>query len=63
MELYDFIKKLVLEDAEITYVKTDEIIDKGSIYGILKEEDGICKINNKIYEQIIYKRLFQNSLF
>jgi hypothetical protein len=62
IELYNFIKKIVLEDIEITYVKTDEIIDKGSIYGILKEEDGICKINNKIYEQIIYNHMMMKVI-
>lgn len=57
IELYNFIKTIVLEGAEIIYVKTDEIIDKGNIYGILKEENGVCKINNKIYEQLIYNHM------
>jgi len=62
IELYDFIKTIVLEGAEITYIKTDEIIDKGSIYGILKEKNGNCKINNKIYEQIIYNHMMMKVI-
>ena len=38
IELYEFIEKLVLEDEEIAYTKTDEIINKGSIYFNGKEK-------------------------
>ncbi|MFT8340384.1 hypothetical protein [Clostridium beijerinckii] len=38
IELYEFIEKLVLEDEEIAYIKTDEIINKGSIYFNGKEK-------------------------
>ncbi|MZK49866.1 AAA family ATPase [Clostridium beijerinckii] len=62
IELYEFIKKLVLEDEEIAYIKTDEIINKGSIYGILKEDNGFCKINNKIYEQLIYNHMMMKVI-
>lgn len=56
-ELYNFVKTIVLEGTQIAYVKTDEIINKGIIYGILKEENSVCKINNKIYEQLIYNHM------
>lgn len=61
-ELYDFVKKIVLEGVEIPYVKTDEIVNKGSMYGILKEENGNCEINNKIYEQIIYNHMMMKVI-
>ncbi|MFD3157497.1 AAA family ATPase [Haloimpatiens sp. FM7330] len=56
-ELYNFVKTIVLEGAKIPYVKTDEVINKGSMYGILKEQNGNCEINNRIYEQIIYNHM------
>ncbi len=56
-ELYDFIEKIVLEDENISYMKTDNLINMASIYGILKEENGNCKISNKVYEQLIYNHM------
>lgn len=32
------------------------------MYGILKEENGNCKINNKIYEQIIYNHMMMKVI-
>lgn len=60
--LYEFVRRIILEDAEIPYVKTDEIINKGIIHGILKEDKGICKINNKIYEQLLYNHMMVKIL-
>ncbi|MDF2885163.1 MAG: putative AAA-ATPase [Clostridiaceae bacterium] len=62
IELYDFVKKIVLEDEEIFYIKTDEIINKGITHGILSEENGFCKINNKIYEQLIYNHMMMKVI-
>jgi hypothetical protein len=61
-ELYSFVKRIVLEDENISYVKTDNIISIGSIHGIIKEEEGICKINNKIYEQLIYNHMMMKVI-
>lgn len=61
-ELYDFVKKIVLDNESISFVKTDSIVSLGSIYGILKEEDGNCKINNKIYEQLIYDHMMMKVI-
>jgi hypothetical protein len=61
-ELYNFVKRIVLEDENISYIKTDNIIDLGTIYGILKEENGVCKINNKIYEQLIYNHMMMKVI-
>jgi len=61
-ELYDFVKKIVLDNESINYIKTDAIVNIGSIYGILKEDDGNCKINNKIYEQLIYNHMMMKVI-
>ena len=61
-ELYDFVKKIVLDNESINYIKTDAIVNIGSIYGILKEYDGNCKINNKIYEQLIYNHMMMKVI-
>lgn len=61
-ELYNFVKRIVLEGENISYIKTDNIIDIGTIYGILKEENGVCKINNKIYEQLIYNHMMMKVI-
>ena len=61
-ELYDFVEKIVLNNEIISFIKTDSIINIGSVYGILKEENGICKINNKIYEQLIYDHMMMKVI-
>ena len=61
-ELYDFVEKIVLNNEIISFIKTDSIINIGSVYGILKEENGNCKINNKIYEQLIYDHMMMKVI-
>ncbi|BAH06866.1 hypothetical protein CKR_1815 [Clostridium kluyveri NBRC 12016] len=61
-ELYDFVRNIVLDGEDITYVKSDEIVNLGTLYGILKEENGNCKINNKIYEQLIYNHMMMKVI-
>lgn len=61
-ELYDFVRKIVLDGENISYVKTDNIINIGTTYGILKEENGICKVNNRIYEQLLYNHMMVKVL-
>jgi hypothetical protein len=61
-ELYNFVKRIVLEDENISYVKTDNIISLGSIHGIIKEENGVCRLNNKIYEQLIYNHMMMKVI-
>ncbi|MBU3176416.1 AAA family ATPase [Clostridium estertheticum] len=62
MELYNFIKRIVLDGENITFVKTDEIINSATMYGILKQENGNCKINNRIYEQLIYDHMMMKVI-
>ncbi len=56
-ELYDFIQRIILDGEEISYIKTDNIISLGTLYGILNEENEICKIHNKIYELLLYNHM------
>jgi hypothetical protein len=61
-ELYDFINRIILKGEDIIYVRTDEIVNMGTMYGILKEEKGNCRINNRIYEQLIYNHLIIKTI-
>jgi hypothetical protein len=61
-ELYEFVKRIVLDDENISYVRTDSIIDIGTVYGILREENGVCRIHNKIYEQLIYNHMMMKVI-
>ncbi|GAA0182041.1 hypothetical protein SH2C18_44870 [Clostridium sediminicola] len=47
------VKKIVIEGNEIAYNLDNPVIKRGSTYGILENKQNICKINNKIYEQVI----------
>lgn len=53
-ELYDYIFQIVMDGADFMYNQHDPLIQLGSIYGILSEDDGRVRIHNRIYEQIIY---------
>lgn len=61
-ELYDFVRRIVLDNEIISFVKTDSIVNLGNIYGILKEDSGNCKVNNKIYEQLIYDHMMMKVI-
>ncbi|QAA33515.1 AAA-like domain-containing protein [Clostridium manihotivorum] len=53
-DLKELVKRIILDNDDITYVTDNPIINLGIIYGIFKNENGKVKINNKIYEQRIY---------
>ena len=61
-ELYDFVERIILDNEIISFIKTDAIVNMGSIYGILKDDNGTCKINNKIYEQLIYDHMMMKVI-
>ena len=56
-ELYDFIKMIIVDGESIAYVKSDELINMATMYGILKDENSNCKVSNRIYEQLIYNHM------
>jgi predicted AAA-ATPase len=53
-ELYDLVYKLLIEGNKITYNIHNPIINLGIIYGVFIKEDTLVKVNNRIYEQVIY---------
>jgi len=53
-DLYQFIYKIIMEGEKITYNLDNPIIRLGELYGILKNDGGIVKVHNRIYEQRIY---------
>ncbi|MBC8385038.1 MAG: AAA-like domain-containing protein [Candidatus Cloacimonetes bacterium] len=53
IELYDLIKIIIIDAEIINFVKTDNVISKAGIYGILRNENEICKIDNLIYEMLL----------
>ncbi|EJP6471761.1 AAA family ATPase [Clostridium botulinum] len=53
-DLQELVRKLILDGYKISYNQDKTIITKGIIYGIFKDDKEILKINNRIYEQLIY---------
>ena len=56
-DLYQLIYKIIMEGEKITYNLDNPIIEQGQLYGILKNDNGLIKIHNRIYEQRIYNYL------
>ncbi|MFO7818684.1 MAG: AAA-like domain-containing protein, partial [Halanaerobacter sp.] len=56
-DLHQLIYKIIVEGEELTYNLDNPIIELGALHGILKNENGIVKVHNKIYEQRIYNYL------
>ncbi len=52
-DLYELIRMIIIEAEVINFVKTDELISKARIYGILKNVNEICKISNLVYEMLL----------
>jgi hypothetical protein len=53
-DLYEFIFKLIMNGTEFLFNRHTPVIHFGTMYGILKEEQGKVRVHNRIYEQIIY---------
>jgi len=53
-DLYEFVFNLIMNGAEFLFNLDNPIILSGKIYGILKEEKGKVKIDNRLYAQRIY---------
>ncbi len=56
-QLYEFVKSIAVEGESISYHGTDNLISLAKTYGIIGEENGICKIHNRIYEQLIHDHM------
>ena len=53
-ELYALVSEIVLNGKIVSFNISNPIVNVGYIYGVFKEEDYRVKLNNIIYEQIIY---------
>lgn len=53
-ELYEMVYDIIIQGYGMSYNIHNPVINLGILYGILKEESGKAKIQNKIYEQLIY---------
>ncbi|WP_408955098.1 AAA-like domain-containing protein [Natroniella sp. ANB-PHB2] len=53
-DLYGLVYKIIMEGNKVRYNLYNPIIDLGELYGILKNDDGIVRVHNRIYEQAIY---------
>ncbi|HEX3047547.1 MAG TPA: hypothetical protein VHY08_22540 [Bacillota bacterium] len=56
-ELDELTQRIILDGANISFVRTDSVISLGIIYGVFAERDGICVIHNRIYESLMYDHL------
>ncbi len=61
-DLRNLVKRIILDNDYITYAPYNPVINLGIIYGILKEDEGNCKINNKIYEQLLYTHMMMKVI-
>ena len=53
-KLKNMVKELIIDGNNIIFNINNPIINSGIMYGIFKEEDHSLKINNKIYELLLY---------
>jgi hypothetical protein len=53
-ELYELVFKIIMNEKGFSYNRRNPIINLGTLYGILKEEQGRTRIHNRLYEQLIY---------
>lgn len=53
-ELNKFIFNIVFNNSEKVFNIDNSIIEQGALYGILKDDNGLVKVSNRVYEQRIY---------
>lgn len=53
-KLKEMVKNLIIYGNKITYNINNPVINLGIIYGVFKNEDFNLKMNNRIYEQLLY---------
>lgn len=56
------VEGILLESRQIPYKISNPEINLGVTFGIISEEDGICKISNIIFESYIYDHLIAGKL-
>ncbi|MEJ6952101.1 AAA-like domain-containing protein [Natronospora cellulosivora (SeqCode)] len=58
--LYEFVESIIYDGKKVTYNQNNELINKGEMFGILENKDGLVKVHNRIYEQLIYDYMSTN---
>ena len=58
-DLYDLVFDMLLNGKTISYSPYNAVIEKGTMYGVFKQ-NGKVRIHNRIYEQVIYDYLVSN---
>ncbi len=53
-ELYELVFNIIMNEKEFSYNRRNPVIHQGTLYGILKEEQGKARVHNRLYEQLIY---------
>ncbi|MBU0764372.1 MAG: AAA family ATPase, partial [Bacteroidetes bacterium] len=56
-KLYYFIKRIIIDGDEVSFIVTDPLISLGETYGILAEKNNRCQVHNRIYEQLLYNHM------
>jgi hypothetical protein len=54
LALYNLVKAIIIDGENASFNIQNPLINYGILYGIFKKQDGMLKIHNRIYEQLIY---------
>jgi hypothetical protein len=57
IDLMNFVKRIIFDGEEFSFVASDNLINIGITYGFFKNHNGKCVIANRIFEQYIYNHL------
>ncbi|MCP4151165.1 MAG: AAA family ATPase, partial [bacterium] len=53
-ELYELVFNIIMNGVTYSYNRRNSVIHLGTLYGVLKEDERKTRINNRLYEQLIY---------
>jgi hypothetical protein len=56
-DIYNLIDRIIISGDEIPFTLSNITISKCFMYGIIKEENSRCKVNNRIFELFIYNHM------
>lgn len=56
-DIYNLIERIIISGDEIPFTVSNITISKCFMYGIIKEENSKCKVNNRIFELFLYNHM------
>ncbi len=62
IDLYNVVQNIVLNGFQLPFNVNEPQVNLGAIYGILSPKNGICVVNNLIFEQRIYNYLIAKKI-